>query len=94
MALFKICLAFLCFGFFIISVIITLLNNSSAVLLNHGIFVETSYPPISLIKKHLQETSDEVFKKALKKALKLRRLHLFFGYFSLGCGIILAALTF
>ncbi len=90
----KIFLAIFCFCFFLISVVITLLNNSASVFLNYGIFVQSSYPPTSLIKHHIKDTSDVVFEKSLRKALVLRRLHELFIIFSLICGISLAILTF
>jgi len=90
----KIFLVILCFGFFFISVIVTLLNNSASIFLNHGIFVQSSYPPTSFIKQHIKNASDVAFRKSLRKALVLRRLNEVFAIFSLICGIFLAILTF
>lgn len=87
-------LAIFCFCFFLIAIIITLINNSASILLDHGIYVQSSYPRTSLLIKHIKSTSDMSFKKSLKKALVLRKLHKLFIVFSLICGIFLAILTF
>ncbi|MBQ4805465.1 hypothetical protein J8L88_21565 [Aquimarina sp. MMG015] len=87
-------LAISCFCFFLVAAIITLINNSAAILLSHGIFVQSSYPATSLLKRHIKSTSDIRFKKSLKKALVLRKLHQLFIMFSLISGVFLVILTF
>lgn len=64
--------------FFIIAVSFRLLDNSGYLFLKKEIIIDSSYVSLKIVKKELNNSADEIFRRKLKQVLIYRKLHRFF----------------